>query len=241
MKIFFAGSILILMFCVGSSAQSNQTVPCPTISVTGPASLTQPEETATFTANINDENWNKYNYSWKVTGGTLVEGQNTPVIRVLTTPEMTESILNVTVEIKELPENCISTASESSQVGYICILPMAVDQYEKISFKEERGRLANVASVLMKQPDMVALFIIRVTKTEKYQSIKRRVNNISNYLSVNLKIPKERLSFVFSEGESEETIIYVSPKGGIVSLSQDTESLEKLKLNNNSSAKTSNK
>lgn len=241
MKNLFAASILILMFCIVSFAQTNQTLPCPKIDVIGPAGIIEPGDVATFTATLGDEKNYSIFYVWTVTGGTIVEGQNTAVIKVSIPFEVAGKSLSATVEVKGLPENCVSYSSEAPVISTGCRLPIDIDEYEKIPVKEEKGRLTNVASVLKNQPEMAVLFIIRVPKTEKYQSIKNRVSNISDYLTQVLKIPKERFGFVFSEDKFQSTRIQAIPLEIFDNLPDLTKSsLENFRLQNNSSINSPN-
>jgi len=67
--------ILILAFCLATSAQSSENS-CPTILLTGPAEVTQPGESVLYNAKIGKEAV-KYNieYIWTVKNGKIIEGQ----------------------------------------------------------------------------------------------------------------------------------------------------------------------
>ena len=208
MKNLCAALILIFDFCAVSFAQTNQSVPCPEISVTRPATVISPGEPITFTANITSDNSLKY--EWTITAGTIVEGQNSSAIKVATTPEMTNSDVTATVKIEGLPDTCVKTAFETASIVG-CQLPITWDDYGKIPFKEERERLAAVAANLVNQPETSALFIIHFPEKENPQAIKKYIEKISNVLTQVHKVPKERISFLIGETETQRTTILIIP------------------------------
>lgn len=215
--------IITTFFFASVFAQSNQTLPCPNIEVIGPASVVAPGDTATFTANITTEN--SISYVWTVSAGTIIEGQNSPVIRVATTPEMANSDATATVEIKGLPDNCIKTASETLSL-VSCRLPIELDDYEKISFKEEKERLKNVAANLINQPDTSAYIRIYFPSNQKMQQ-KNYSKKIKNYLTQNLKISAERLFFLNGEAESQRTVIGIVPNNVLNEIIKSEENILK--------------
>ncbi len=74
MKNFLFILIFILIFCGGAFAQLDKNSSCPTIDVVSPAGITQPGETATFTANLGKEA-EKLNleYKWTISGGEILK------------------------------------------------------------------------------------------------------------------------------------------------------------------------
>lgn len=139
--------ILTLLFCLLAFSISvpaqNETVICPTISVSGPEMSASPGELVTFTANV--ENAEKYNikYEWSVDVGEIIEGQGTPILTVRTSADTTRA----TVVITGLPEMCDNTASDTS-IQYCSIPPVMLDEYsignnqidkEKLDFFSNRN------------------------------------------------------------------------------------------------------
>ena len=216
MKRFCFALTIISIFCASAFAQSNQIAPCPGIIVTGPATLVTTGETAVFTANV--ANGDSLKYIWTVSRGTIVEGQNSPVIKVATTPDDADSEIIATVEIKGLPEDCTKTASETAKIGYICKLPIDFDDYGKTSFKEEKERLANVAKYLTQQPGTTAFFIIHFPENRKIQ-LENYTKKIKNYLIQTLEVPSERLTFVYGESETQRTRIVIVPNDALLNTS----------------------
>ena len=95
---------------------------CPTLGVTGPAGVTAPGETMTFTANVSGGSGEAVTYNWDVSSGTIVEGQGTPVIKVATTPEMAGGNVTATVTIGGICQDC--TDNKRSETGSIASIPV---------------------------------------------------------------------------------------------------------------------
>ena len=55
MKSFFASSILVLTFCIGTFVQTNETLPCPTIEITEPIGIIEFGKVFIYIANISKE------------------------------------------------------------------------------------------------------------------------------------------------------------------------------------------
>lgn len=204
--------ICISLFCFPVFAQSKQTLPCPKIELTGPATVTVPGDTLTFSANVTSES--SLNYNWTISAGTIVEGQNSPVVRVATTPEMVGLEVKATVEIKGLPENCANSASETAVVVNRCGLLIELDDYGKISFKEEKERLKNVAANLTNQLETSAYIFMYFPANQKPQQ-DSYTKKIKDYLTQTLKISAERLIFLYGEDKIQRTRIVIVPNGAL--------------------------
>ncbi len=245
MRKLFIVSILTMTFCAEMFAQT-KTLPCPVISVTGPAGVTNAGETITFTANISEINTTPIAYSWTISDGTIIEGFGTSVIKVATNSDTAGKIVTATVEINGLPIDCNKTALGTAQIPYLCVLPRTLDIYEKMSFQEEKARLANLAFELNENTDFenidfIALFIIYLVKEDTYSSVKKRIDNISKYLIENQQIPKERFRFHFSENGVQRTVIYILPPDVVDNFSNGVKNLAELRSLNQISPKKTQK
>jgi len=234
-------SILVLTFCVAMFAQTDKTLPCPVISVTGPAGVTNAGETITFTANISEINTIPIAYSWTISDGTIIEGFGTSVIKVATNSDTAGKVVTATVEINGLPIDCNKTALGTAQIPYLCILPITLDEYEKMPFREEKARLANLAFELKENTNFVALIMIYLAEEDTYSSVKNRIDNISKYLTTTQKIPKEKFRFVFLENSVQRTVIYTFPPDVIDAFSDAEKTLEELRPPNQTSQKSRRK
>lgn len=85
---------------------------CPALTVDGPKSPTKSGDTMIFTANVNSGGGEiEITYKWKVSGGEIIEGQGTPVIKVATNSKMAGKTVKATVEIEGVCEVCPKTES----------------------------------------------------------------------------------------------------------------------------------
>lgn len=84
---------------------------CPTLSVDGPAGLTDPGQSMTFTASVGGGD---VTYNWSVSAGTISSGQGTSSITVDTMGLDPGSNVTATVEIGGAPADCGCTTSGSA-------------------------------------------------------------------------------------------------------------------------------
>jgi hypothetical protein len=84
MKSFLFILILIVASCINTSAQTDKIPSCPTITVTGPTAIPNPDKPITFTASLSEEA-EKFNlqYNWTISGGEITEGQGTLAVKAL--------------------------------------------------------------------------------------------------------------------------------------------------------------
>ena len=87
---------------------------CPTISVADPPEDVLHGEIMIFTANVSGGSQGDVTYKWTVKDGTILKGQDTPVIEVF--PLTADSVVTATVEIDGLCGSCPTTASATGKV-----------------------------------------------------------------------------------------------------------------------------
>lgn len=215
MRKFFIAPILVLIFFASAFAQTDKILPCPTIDVSGPAGSFEPGDTVTFTVSVDDKKSDEYIYDWTISSGTIVEGRGEKIIRVYTDREPEAGVsLVATVEIKGLPEGCPSKFSAKFSVDPApptCGLSITLDEYGKISLRDEKARLSVVALELQNNNERIAVFILYHNKKDSSSTLQKRISRISDYLTQSHKIPKERLKFI-SGGEADviSTRIYLA-------------------------------
>jgi hypothetical protein len=125
---------------------------CPSLSVTGPAGVTLPGQSMTFTANISGgEN---LSINWSVDGGTITAGQGTRSIVVATTNDDAGSTIRATVQLSGFDTNCDECPNEASESAPVAPNPEAilVDDFGKLSNDEIRARLDNFFADLSNNP-----------------------------------------------------------------------------------------
>ncbi len=114
---------------------------CPTISVTGPAGVTSPGNTMTFTANLSGGD--NLTLNWSVDRGTITAGQGTRSIVVQTGAEDAGQTVTARVNLSGFDPNCTSCPQEASETAPVDTIPQAilVDEFGKLSNDEIRGQL----------------------------------------------------------------------------------------------------
>lgn len=207
MKKIILTLILTLIFSISSFSQNKET-PCPTITLNGHSDLITPGSDITFTAAVDSST--KIEYEWTLSQGEIKFGQNTSSITISTTQEMSGSNLTATVEIKGFPQTCANSASETITVGGIGDPPI-IESYEKLPFKQEKKRLANVVEEFRKNPDSVIYFIYYYPRNTDFKALETRIFNVKRYLIEQQKIPSEKIVFVAGGHHGYNTIIYLVP------------------------------
>ncbi len=182
---------------------------CPTLSVTGPAGVTGPGETMTFTANVSGGSGEAVTYNWSVSAGTIVEGQGTPVIKVATTPEMAGGNVTATVDIGGVCEECLRTKSET---GVIDTIPKAeeIDDFGKEPNDQIKSRLDAYFSRLQNNPSAQGyIFNYGATK-----DVVKREKLIRDYITFRSQ-DASRFTFVRGEGADIRTRLVLVPSGAV--------------------------
>ncbi len=212
MKSFSASTILVLIFCAGAFAQTSETSPCPTISVTGPAGIPMPDEPMTFTAEVSEEAKKfKTEYKWKVTNGEIIEGQGTIVIKVLW-KDMFGKNLTAEFEVIGLPKNCVNVASETAATT-ICYSTSQVDEFSIPVSQIDKARLDNLLIEIQNNPLAVAYIFERFKRKTSQNVVKQKIQKITDYLVKEKRIEKDR--FVISTAESDKNLTqyFIVPPG----------------------------
>ncbi|PYT01011.1 MAG: hypothetical protein DMF63_04940 [Acidobacteria bacterium] len=151
---------------------------CGTLSVTGPAGVTDRGGSMVFTANMSGGSAQNITYNWSVDAGTIASGQGTPSITV-TAPSDGASSVRATVNVGlDVDCNCPKEASESAPVAP---RPEAVlvDEFGKIPNDDIRSRLDSFFTELSNQPNNQGYIINYGTDKE----IAAREHLITNHIA----------------------------------------------------------
>lgn len=126
---------------------------CPTLTISGPAGITNPGDAMNFTANVAGGTQSSVTYNWTVSAGTITSGQGTPSISVDTTALAGQSV-TATVEIggTEAACGCTTTASETGGVAPNPD-PVMVDEFGALPNDDIRGRLDLFFAELSNNPN----------------------------------------------------------------------------------------
>jgi hypothetical protein len=149
---------------------------CPSLSVTGPAGVTQPGDSMTFTANVSGGTAQNVTYNWSVSSGTISSGQGTPSITVATDSSMAGGNVTATVEIGlDVDCGCPKSASETAPVAP---KPEAVlvDEFGKLPNDDIRGRLDSFFTELSNNPNNQG-YIINYGSDKEIAARERLITN----------------------------------------------------------------
>ncbi|MDI1240667.1 MAG: hypothetical protein PSX80_01940 [bacterium] len=126
---------------------------CPTISVSGPAGVTDPGQPMTFTANVSGGTQQSVTYNWSVSAGTISSGQGTPSITVDTTG-LSNTSITATLNIGGTDTTCGCT-TQATEVGAVGNLPqpILVDEFGALPNDDIRGRLDLFFAELSNNPN----------------------------------------------------------------------------------------
>lgn len=161
--------------CVGCAIRCE----CPTISVTGPAGVTERGATMTFTANVSGGSQQSVTYNWSVSAGSIVSGQGTPSITV-TAPSDGTTNVTATVDVGGLDPacNCPSSASETAPVAPPTEAVL-IDEFGPLSNDDIRSRLDTFFAELANYPNNQGYIINYGTDRE----IAARERLITNHIA----------------------------------------------------------
>jgi hypothetical protein len=182
---------------------------CPTGSISGPAGVTRPGETMTFTANISGGP--DVTYNWTVSRGTIESGQGTPSIVVRTSIADAGQTITATLNLGGTDPtcNCVTTYTES---GPVDTRPEAilVDEFGRLANDDIRGRLDNFFQELSNNPNNQGYIINYGTDRE----ITARERLITNHITFR-NFDRSRITLVRGgdRGNGPETRLYRIPPG----------------------------
>ena len=156
MKFFFIVLSLVFFFGTASFAQTDQSAPCPTITVIGQGGIPDPDQPVIFTAEIGKEA-EKFNtiLKWNVNNSEKIEGQGTKQIKVLW-KDMCNTNLTATIEVFGLPKDCQSTASETAAITCCRFQPLIVDEFSVPATRTDKIKLDNL------------ILYLKISRTRKF-------------------------------------------------------------------------
>lgn len=197
---------LVLLACpFVALAQGNVPRGCPEVTVTGPAGVTRPGESITFSVNVEIGDPEKFSYVWLVSGGEISEGQGKPSIRVLTTRADNGTALKATVKVLELVTQCVNTA-EGAAIVQDGGDPPLIDEFGILSDRDLRQRLKHVATELKKWPNY-HLYIISYTKLTEQEVVGTRRQQRIRRILIENGVPSDNITTV--DGGSSPTKVNI--------------------------------
>ncbi len=187
-----------------------QVCSCPTLSVTGPAGVTNPGDPMTFTANVSGGSQSNVTYNWTVSSGTISSGQGTPAITVATTPDMAGGNVTATVEIGGVCDSCQKTASET---GSIVTVPTSnkIDEFDKLENDDVKARIQNFYLTQLNNNPTAQGYIINYGTDKQIAAREKQIRNAITFL----KLDPSRVTFVRggATGGDVKTQLWIVPAG----------------------------
>jgi hypothetical protein len=125
---------------------------CPTLSVTGPAGITDQGGLMTFTANVSGGTAQTITYNWNVDAGTIESGQGTPSISVMAPSDGTTNVEATVTITLDVDCDCPKSASANGPVT-APTEAILVDEFGPLSNDDIRVRLDNFFTELSNNPN----------------------------------------------------------------------------------------
>ncbi|MBD0370800.1 MAG: PKD domain-containing protein [Pyrinomonadaceae bacterium] len=187
---------------------------CPVITVSCPEEVAQPGNTLTFTADVKGISSNaKLSYSWTVSAGTIIKGQNTSSITV-DADGLKAGPVTATVEVEGLPMSCAKKASCTTAVAELIRCWRPFDQYGAINFEDETARLDNFAIQLLEEPVAEGYIIVYDGRNGRAGQALSRANRAKNYLIKKREVAGDRIVIVEGGFREEMTVeLWIVPAG----------------------------
>lgn len=183
---------------------------CHTLSVTGPAGLTEPGDVMTFTANVSGGETTP-TYNWTVSRGTIESGQGTASIRVRTATEDAGTSITATVDLGGFDASC-GCPSTDSETGIVAdrATPVLVDEYGKLQADDVRARLDAFFLTLQNNPTNQG-YVINYGTDREIAAAERLINNHIAFR----RFDRSRITLVRggNTGEGAKTKLYRIPVG----------------------------
>lgn len=185
---------------------------CPTLTISGPAGITNPGDTMTFTANVSGGSQSDViTYNWTVSAGTIESGQGTPSITVRTDNSLAGGNVTATVTLGGVPTGC-GCDTDAAETAPVAPLPQAVqvDEFGKLSNDEIRGRLDSFFAELSNNPNNQG-YIINYGTDREIAARERLITNHINFRNFD----RSRITLVRGgdTGEGAKTKLYRIPPG----------------------------
>ncbi len=213
MKSFLFILILIVASCINTSAQTDKIPSCPTIRVTGPTSAPKPDEPMIFTASLSEEA-EKFNlqYNWTISGGEIIEGQGTLVVKA--SRKNIGGNLTLTLEVNGLPQGCKKTASETSFAPSLPPQIQLFDEFSIVPSRIDKARLDNFLTSLREDPSAAGYIIESFAKGTSRKMIQQKIQKVFGYLK-KAGIEKDRIILLNCFSNKNLTQFYSVPAGAI--------------------------
>ncbi|MEO8648339.1 MAG: hypothetical protein ABI539_04155, partial [Acidobacteriota bacterium] len=184
---------------------------CPSLTVTGPAGITNPGETMTFTANVSGGSQQSITYNWSVSDGTIESGQGTPSITVRAPLNENGGNITATVDLGGLDTGCDCPRTQSETAPFSGKpVSIQVNEFDKMSNDDIRAQLDLFFNELSNNPNNQG-YIINYGSDRDITARERLITNHINFR----RFDRSRITLVRGgdTGVGVKTKLYRIPPG----------------------------
>src|SRR5260221_558679 len=191
--------ILAIIFAAYSAGiGQTRKVECPAISIVAPTQMLVPARPATFAAKMSDQvGSERIYYIWASSAGQINGGFGSSKIELLVGQEDEGKSIAVFVKAEGLPNDCVSTASETIDVIKRMIVD-PVDQFGELKPNEVKARIDNFFISIKNSPDYEGIIYVSFKKDESDAKKLRNLRYIFDAIRFR-KYDVTRLSFRIEE------------------------------------------
>lgn len=204
--------IVILALTFATSAQTNQSLSCPTVDVSG-GGIPLPGETVSFTANVDTKERTdlQIEYVWTIENGKIISGQGTQTITV--EQNSSDENITVTVEIKGFPEGCLNTDSDTLGCGLRPPTPIKLGEFLNFNTPTEKTQLEELKSKILADSNAQIYVVGRFKKNTSEKIVSQKLKKISSFLMKEFVLDASRITMVIASSGEEYSEIWLVPPG----------------------------
>jgi hypothetical protein len=136
-------------------------------------------------------------YKWSVTGGKILDGQNTSRIKLL----RENDLLYLFLEARISPDGCVIRTTYAHNINRTT--PILVKEYDQLEPDKEKTFLAGFFLRLMETPDSQGTIYVRDDK-----DLKLRLKFLLNFIK-EIKFDSRRITFLIGRDRDSKTMLYL--------------------------------
>ena len=184
---------------------------CPSVQIICPPSVAV-DQPLTFTSNVTGgTNVGTAIYDWKVSAGTIIEGQGTPTIKVDTTGLAGQTV-RATLSMGGYALECSDSCAV--QIPIPEAKCRKFDEFPDISRNDEKARLDNFGIELQNDPTSTAYVNVSPGRSSRPVDVQRHTSRIVEYLVNSRGIDARRIVTLVGSARDELLVeLWVCPRG----------------------------
>lgn len=200
-----------LFFAHGSEPATNGLI-CPDVSVLIEPEVVRINDIINAGAVITSSKTDDLKFIWTVSGGNIVEGQNTPVIKFKPDEKSYGKTLTATLEVKGFDPSCENKASDFVVIELLEFLPRPIDEYGKVDFEREKAGFDWLITELSELGGGTALIEFCATKKSTQKYIDARLKRLFTYLTDVRGFKPNEILFAIDKCYEEITTLWAVSK-----------------------------